>query len=472
MRPPRVAVVGGGVSGTMCAMMLRCAGVHVTVFDKGQKRLGGRASNLIIEDSSRSDAPSLCFDSGAQFIAVTDPRFEGLLHSPVMKGLLPQWKGRFGILGRSGQVLPRETVMTSRVMRKPRPTEGQQIPPTPDDDDDDDNFFRMLEGEETVLRTGANGVGGLCEAICARTSVECIYGANVTSIHLEEGRMGFLGKWHVNAVPITSTTSDPRTISPTPTIPTEPFDAIVLSNHDPSLAADVIDGLLKTSRVATLGGGGVGHQPTREVVAQFVEQLRTAAASRRSLFSLMIAYDRPLHEVAFDGVSLHGSDIIHFLARDSSKPGLGRSDGRECWTAVSSQPFADWMDEEWRIAVAGGRGDVARNRPSLNKEETAMAAAVHEERAREIMMGEFESRLGTFFPHRNMPSPVFSKAQRWDAASFNPIGLDEDNEAVTFHPWGLAVCGDYLGTRQGGLQEAALSGLRAASNVSSWLVQP
>jgi hypothetical protein len=76
----RVAVVGAGVSGSICAALLQCSAPHlaVTLFDLSARTAGGRAS------ARRPQLPGsagqrLAFDSGAQFIHVSDSRLRQLL---------------------------------------------------------------------------------------------------------------------------------------------------------------------------------------------------------------------------------------------------------------------------------------------------------------------------------------------------------------------------------------------------------
>ena len=120
----RVAVVGGGISGSICAALMRSHGLNVTVFDQGLASLGGRASARKVKLSDTQLASNraaagctasqrvLSFDTGAQFVAATDKRFKLLLESPLLKGLLHQWDGRFGVYGAtSGQVMPRKAVL-------------------------------------------------------------------------------------------------------------------------------------------------------------------------------------------------------------------------------------------------------------------------------------------------------------------------------------------------------------------------
>lgn len=67
VRRPRVAVVGAGVAGLMCAASLRAQGVEVTVLDKG-RAAGGRLATR--------RAPEGTFDHGAQFLTLRDPRMQ------------------------------------------------------------------------------------------------------------------------------------------------------------------------------------------------------------------------------------------------------------------------------------------------------------------------------------------------------------------------------------------------------------
>ena len=64
-RPPRVAVIGAGPAGAICARTLANHGVPVTVFDKG-RGAGGRLSTRRADDAR--------FDHGAQFLTARDPQ--------------------------------------------------------------------------------------------------------------------------------------------------------------------------------------------------------------------------------------------------------------------------------------------------------------------------------------------------------------------------------------------------------------
>jgi predicted NAD/FAD-dependent oxidoreductase len=87
LRPhlPRVAVVGAGVSGLICARALGDHGYPVRVFDKG-RRPGGRMSTR--EHGERS------FDHGAQFFTARDPRFRRYVESWREDGVVGEWRGR------------------------------------------------------------------------------------------------------------------------------------------------------------------------------------------------------------------------------------------------------------------------------------------------------------------------------------------------------------------------------------------
>ena len=79
---PRVAVVGGGLSGLMAARTLQDHGCEVAVFDRG-RRVGGRAS------TKKTDAG--LFDHGTPWLTIEDDRLRPYADAWVDRGLLRRW---------------------------------------------------------------------------------------------------------------------------------------------------------------------------------------------------------------------------------------------------------------------------------------------------------------------------------------------------------------------------------------------
>ncbi|KAG9452573.1 hypothetical protein H6P81_005477 [Aristolochia fimbriata] len=100
---PVVGIIGGGMSGLICALYLEKRGIRSTVFDTGVHGLGGRMGTRIV------DPHPLVFDHAAQFFTVTDPRFGELVDGWVEKGLVLEWNGPIGELEAGGQYLPMQS---------------------------------------------------------------------------------------------------------------------------------------------------------------------------------------------------------------------------------------------------------------------------------------------------------------------------------------------------------------------------
>ncbi len=82
----RVAVVGAGISGLVCASRLQDHGIQVTVFEKSRSP-SGRAATRRVE-------PDLSFDHGAQYFTVRDPVFAQSVETWVQQGIVAEWTGR------------------------------------------------------------------------------------------------------------------------------------------------------------------------------------------------------------------------------------------------------------------------------------------------------------------------------------------------------------------------------------------
>ena len=87
--PPRVAVVGAGLSGLACARTLHDAGSHVRVFEKARGP-GGRASTR--------RAGRWRFDHGAQYFTVRDETFERWVARAEARGVVARWEGAVVVL--------------------------------------------------------------------------------------------------------------------------------------------------------------------------------------------------------------------------------------------------------------------------------------------------------------------------------------------------------------------------------------
>lgn len=102
----RVAVVGGGVSGLVCARVLVSAGVSVEVMDKARGP-GGRVSTRRTPEGS--------FDHGAQYFTARDPGFQREVDSWIEAGVAAEWKGRIVSIDALGNVTPTRTQVTRYV---------------------------------------------------------------------------------------------------------------------------------------------------------------------------------------------------------------------------------------------------------------------------------------------------------------------------------------------------------------------
>ncbi|KAF3789005.1 hypothetical protein EJ110_NYTH19808 [Nymphaea thermarum] len=96
---PVVAIIGGGISGILCALALEKRGIRSTVFDTGMHGLGGRLGTRTI------DSQPLVFDHAAQFFTASDPRFRELVDGWLEKGLICEWNGQIGEL-EAGRFVP------------------------------------------------------------------------------------------------------------------------------------------------------------------------------------------------------------------------------------------------------------------------------------------------------------------------------------------------------------------------------
>ncbi|CAE8684066.1 unnamed protein product [Polarella glacialis] len=186
-----------------------------------------------------------------------------------------------------------------------------------------------------------------------------------------------------------------------------------------------------------------------EVISGFAAQLRTLAAEQQSRYSLTVSFPRPLRGLAFDAASVHGSPEIQFLCREASRGGQGSRDDAESWVVQSTSDFARELD-------------------SMQNGTTNQAA--------ELLYEATKALLQKACPTEELPEPLVLRANRWESGFFKqPLdlnrtadgGVSHHNDAVSFEPWRLALCGDYLGNRQS-VELAALSGMMAANRVAEW----
>ncbi len=87
---PKVAVIGAGISGLMCARTLADHGCDVTVFEKS-RGVGGRMSTRRVGDN-------LSFDHGAQYFTARDKRFRRYVESWIHDRLVAPWDGRIVVV--------------------------------------------------------------------------------------------------------------------------------------------------------------------------------------------------------------------------------------------------------------------------------------------------------------------------------------------------------------------------------------
>lgn len=97
---PVVGIIGGGMSGLVCALYLEKRGIKSTVFDTGIHGLGGRMGTRTI------DPQPLTFDHAAQFFTVSDPNFAEMVDLWSKNGLVRQWHGAIGELKSGGCFSP------------------------------------------------------------------------------------------------------------------------------------------------------------------------------------------------------------------------------------------------------------------------------------------------------------------------------------------------------------------------------
>lgn len=100
MGRPRVAVVGGGMSGIACASRLHAAGVEVVVLDRGH-RLGGRMATRTLRGTGLP-YDGRVVDVGASYLTASSESFGDLVSAWAARGLVVPWTDRFHVAGPSG----------------------------------------------------------------------------------------------------------------------------------------------------------------------------------------------------------------------------------------------------------------------------------------------------------------------------------------------------------------------------------
>jgi predicted NAD/FAD-dependent oxidoreductase len=411
MSQPRVAVVGGGIAGTLCSLVLKNRGFHPVLIDQGSRGLGGRLRG------------------GAQFIRAADPRLAQVTNMLAQQGLLQEWKGRFGVLGSAGGgFLSSEIVTENNPSKENSTTRATAI--------DGGDFCNFVEGSQSPTYVGVPSMADLCPEICRLADIESVGNTKVVgATPIPEGG------WKLDA--------DGDGLGD------EVFDAMVVATHDPSLAGGIVRRIAE-GEVLAAGGASIDHNEDDQSstlilrLTELSEKLQSVRdQGRRPVCTLSLTYPPGFSaKIPFDAVSVPGSHYVQFLARQASKPEYtADSDAGDVWWAVSTSSLA---------------ADLL-SRPNLSYEEklSSISELASEEISR-LLLPYHEDETGVLLP-------LDVSTKRWGAA-FCVEGLNLKEDSVILAPWRLAICGDFvrdLSVHATPLEAAALSGLEAGERTAS-----
>ncbi|KAL1525591.1 hypothetical protein AB1Y20_020445 [Prymnesium parvum] len=290
MAPPRLAIVGGGLAGSLCALVAHSRGLRPVIFDAGRRTLGGRFAG--------GHDP----DSGGQFLRASEAsQFMSVLAMLHENGLVSPWNGRFGVLGsRAGGFLPFDTLRKSAMLAKP------------EDLDTGGDFCGFLSTSAAATYVGVPSNASVCSGICNAIGAEVRTGVQVTAARLSQNG------WRLEA-------SGARD---------ETFDAVILATHDPSLAAATVRSLQPHT------ADGSDHSARLGDLADALQKQRDQ--QRAPVFTLSARYPRGSLSsvVPFDAACVPGESHISFISRYASKPGREDKPHEELWSAVSTTYFA------------------------------------------------------------------------------------------------------------------------------------
>lgn len=347
MAQPRVAVVGGGLTGTLCSLVLKNRGVSPTLIDAGARGFGGRLRG------------------GAQFLRATDPRLATVYSMLEQQGLLRRWDdGRFGVLGSlKGGFLPAEIVARGG----PRTSSNKDEPPnlraTASDGGD---FCHFADGSNVPTYVGVPSMVDLCPAICKIAGIQGIGNATVLGATPAPE-----GGWNLQV--------EGQGIHDT-------FDALVVATHDPSLAAGIVRSIAQAESAA--GGEILSDRLTH--MADGLQ--RTRDEGRMPVYTLQVTFaEGSSQDIPFDAVSVPGSHFLQFMSRSNTDGG-----NSDLWTAVSTSRFAAELMAQPNMSDAE-RLDQAS---SILFQEMSRLLAPYKEKTEPLQV--FAKRWGAAFTNQSL----------------------------------------------------------------------
>ena len=220
---PRIAVIGGGLSGTLCSLVLRHRGLQPTVWDQG-RQLGGRLSA-----------------GGAQLLRAADPRLVAVYENMTAAGLLQRYQGRTGVLGtRGGGFLSSTHIPKMRPTPAPGDNDEKDHPPAIDRSraTDGGDFCHFIEG--STAPTFEGNLPHLCRNILQRLHIP--YHAQATVVGATPGPDG----WRLQFKPSSADADVPTRTHDDD----EVYDGLVIATHDASFAARIVQTIVDAERAA------------------------------------------------------------------------------------------------------------------------------------------------------------------------------------------------------------------------------
>jgi len=280
----------------------------------------------------------------------------------------------------------------------------------------DDSFFDFINTEEDIF-TASPSFGAVMQDVCDKSPFSVHTRCLTNNIWRSSASEWWLDMETTNVETVEKTVG--------------PYESVVVAVHDTKLAAKTIQNALESER------------PDGELRSNFETPLRELiiklhALKRYPLYSLMVAHDNNLADKAsieFDSCAVNASSVLQWIRYCQS-----HNSQLNLWTAVSTVGFAQKMIAE---------GD-------------------NKELVKDTMFEEFSRYLTNM--QLDISDPVFVGTQRWgQGLTLEPLGLEE--QCLTFEPWGLSICGDYIG-KAANAEAALLSGMQTADRILAWVHQP